>query len=158
MSDSGFSPRVVRCPKCGHSELVLVGTAADWLRKAGMLRRTSRPSPAELAELLPVAAGQVACPQCGSKGLSVAAWDQETTSSDWPEARRCEGCGGAIEPERLELMPDAKQCSACQRKSERPGAAVDGEYCPRCGSPMTLRASTAGVTRYRLTCTNSRCR
>lgn len=29
---------------------------------------------------------------------------------------RCEGCGGAIEPERLDAMPQATTCRACARR------------------------------------------
>ncbi|MBX7165478.1 MAG: TraR/DksA C4-type zinc finger protein [Pirellulales bacterium] len=157
---SDFSPQVLRCPQCEFSELVLASTAPTWLRKARMLRSNSRATPAELAELLPVAAGKLTCPGCGRRGLVVGRWDQSTSGgdSDWPETPRCEGCGGAIEPERLELMPQTRMCTACQRKTERPGAAVEGEYCPRCGSPMVLRAVRAGITRMQLSCTNPRCR
>lgn len=31
----------------------------------------------------------------------------------------CEDCGAAIEPERLEFLPDATRCVACQARQER---------------------------------------
>ena len=32
----------------------------------------------------------------------------------------CEDCGGAIEPERIEFLPDATTCVTCQAQRERP--------------------------------------
>jgi DnaK suppressor protein len=34
---------------------------------------------------------------------------------------RCENCGGAISPERLEALPYATQCIGCQERAERQG-------------------------------------
>lgn len=34
---------------------------------------------------------------------------------------RCETCGGAINPERLEALPYATQCIRCQQQAERQG-------------------------------------
>lgn len=34
---------------------------------------------------------------------------------------KCEQCGGAIEPARLEAMPEAPMCLACQEQAEREG-------------------------------------
>lgn len=34
---------------------------------------------------------------------------------------RCESCGGAISPERLEALPHATQCIRCQEQAERQG-------------------------------------
>jgi len=31
----------------------------------------------------------------------------------------CEDCGDAIEPERLEFLPDATRCVGCQARQER---------------------------------------
>ena len=31
----------------------------------------------------------------------------------------CEDCGDAIEPERLEILPDSTRCVSCQAKRER---------------------------------------
>jgi DnaK suppressor protein len=36
---------------------------------------------------------------------------------------RCETCGADIEPARLDAMPDAARCLACQEKAERERAA-----------------------------------
>lgn len=78
----------------------------------------------------------------------------------WPQARPCTGCGQAIPRERLELLPEATLCAACQAAAEDDDAAgrpaATGEYCPRCGAPLVLRASRGrGITRYRPVCTGS---
>jgi DnaK suppressor protein len=36
----------------------------------------------------------------------------------------CEGCGGQIDPVRLEALPNATQCIRCARRSSRRAAAV----------------------------------
>lgn len=156
MSEPTFLPRVLFCRACDYSDLVLAANAAGWLQKAGMQRSGSRTTPAELAELLPVAAGRIDCPGCGTRGLALRDWLADDAA--WTTARRCESCGRSIEPERLEWMPLARQCVACQRATERVGTEVENEFCPRCGSAMTLRTTRAGVTKYALACTNPRCR
>lgn len=35
------------------------------------------------------------------------------------QAGTCEDCGGPIEPERLEFLPDATRCVGCQSLRER---------------------------------------
>jgi RNA polymerase-binding transcription factor len=35
------------------------------------------------------------------------------------QAGVCEDCGGRIEPERVEFLPDATRCVSCQQVAER---------------------------------------
>jgi predicted RNA-binding Zn-ribbon protein involved in translation (DUF1610 family) len=126
-----------------------------WLLAAGMLRRNAKPSAAELRELLPAAAPRLACPECGSQGLAVRDDDE---LGDWPAARRCQSCGRAIPPERLEVFPDAELCVACQRGEDQGVAPATGDYCPRCGSPMMVRPSRGrGIARQELACSDPSC-
>ncbi len=41
---------------------------------------------------------------------------------------RCESCGGSISPERLEALPYATQCIACQQRAERQGRRLNRGY------------------------------
>ena len=148
------------CPDCHWRQACGPQGTADWLRKAGMLKRNREPSADELAELLLAAAVRLPCPECGHDGLL--ARDAADEAEDWPDARPCQDCGRPISAERLEALPRATLCAACQRGEERgdPSVSEEADYCPRCGSPMTVRKSGGtGITRYVAVCSDfPRCR
>jgi predicted RNA-binding Zn-ribbon protein involved in translation (DUF1610 family) len=105
-------------------------------------------------EVFRATADKFACPECRHVGLSAAPAPDDGT--DWPDARDCASCGKPISQERLEAVPGATLCAACQRDEELGRARTEIEYCPRCGAPMELRLSRAGgLTRYVLACTAS---
>lgn len=142
----------LRCPRCSWSELCGTEGMARWLAKARKLRPGREPDAEILAELFRVAAPGLACPACGETGL--AAGLPEEDRFDWPGGRNCEACKKAIPRERLEALPEAVLCAACQRDEELGRGKTEPDYCPRCGSPMELRLSRAGgITRYALACT-----
>lgn len=145
------------CPACGWATVSGAEDAAARLRLVGVLRREGDPDEVMLAELLPGAAERMTCPGCKRIGLAVSEADEPADADDWQAARLCEACREPIPPERLEVFPDAKRCVGCQGKSE---AGVDDadepEFCPKCGSLVELRVSSArGLTRYRRFCTGS---
>ena len=142
----------LRCARCSWTELCGPEDAVRWLRKASKLRAGSEPEWEILCEVLRSAAGQLACPQCGTKGLAVGPARDDAT--DWPGDKTCSACGKAISPERAEALPEATLCATCQRQEERGRATTEIEYCPKCGAPMELRPSrSGGVTRYVMACT-----
>ena len=120
-----------------------------------MVRRGTAPEPDLLGELFRTAAPRFACPECGTVGLT-AGDAEDDDEEDWGMARKCEDCGRPIASERLEVFPDTRLCVLCQAKDDRGEAAGQEDYCPRCGSVMTLRQSRRGVTRYVMIC--PRCR
>ena len=68
-----------------------------------------------------------------------------------------ECCARTLPSERLEALPDARLCTACQTKSDHGELNGPAEYCPRCGSVMAVRQSGgAGVTRYVMSCPSCR--
>lgn len=148
----------LRCPACSWSEVFSEGRIAERLRSLRKLRVRSHPEPEILAEVFKAVAAEMACPECGATGL----WTETAAEDrlDWPQARQCDACGRPIEAERLELLPGATLCAACQRQLERGETPGQPEYCPRCGAPMQLRLSRkGGVARYEMTCTaNPPCR
>jgi hypothetical protein len=144
----------LHCDACTWHALCGPREIESRLRSYGHLRRTKEPDEALLRELLHGAAPQLVCPDCGMLGLRVAPYADD---DDWAEARRCEACRKPIEPERLEALPGATRCLACQRQAESaPAEQFEPEYCPRCGAPLILKVSQgAGTTRYKLFCTGS---
>jgi len=142
----------LRCARCPWTELCGPEDAARWLREARKLRAGSQPEWEILCEVLRSAAGRLACPQCGAKGLAVGPARDDAT--DWPGDKTCAACGKAIGRERAEALPDAVLCAACQRQEELGRTTAEIEYCPKCGAPMELRPSrSGGVTRYVMACT-----
>src|SRR5207247_1303018 len=111
-----------------------------WLRSIGRLRIHSDATGDELRQLAIALAPQSPCPKCGAGGLVAVSTDDD--EAGWPEARRCESCGKAIEAERIEVLANATLCAACQRAEERGDNAATGEFCEKCGSPLLVTLST----------------
>jgi hypothetical protein len=128
------------------------------LRSIGMVTRDV-PDDATLTELARVAAKKLSCPGCEGVGLLVEHAPDDDAEL-WGDPIPCEVCGKMIPAERLAVFPDSKVCTLCQGKLDRGESVGKTEYCPRCGSPMTLRASRgSGITRYQLVCSlGSQCR
>jgi len=125
----------------------------DWLRKANMLRRDVGPDAELLGELFRAAVARSNCPACGESSLVVRAVSE--SNEDWGMARACAECGRPIARERLELLPTATLCAACQGAADR-GESGAAEYCPKCGAVMVLKPRGGGVTRYHMTCPQCR--
>jgi predicted RNA-binding Zn-ribbon protein involved in translation (DUF1610 family) len=129
----------------------------QWLRGVRMARRDTEPDVALLAELMRSAGPRLTCPTCEATGLAVGPAEPER-DEDWQMARACESCGRPIARERLEVFPQTRLCVECQGKADRGerGGAQEVDYCPKCGSVMTLRQSRRGVTRYEMVCPQCR--
>ncbi len=141
----------LRCRSCDWCERCGPHRVAAWLRKAGKLRPDRQPEPDILYEVFYATVGQLTCPQCGKMGLVVGPAAEDL--AHWPGPRLCECCGKPIPKERVEAIPNATRCAACQRDGEagRPRERI--EYCPRCGSPLEVRVvRSGGRTRYVLAC------
>ncbi len=153
--------RELFCPECGFRTLLGFADAVAKLRIIGRLRRDKEPDVATVATLLEADAPLMTCPTCKRRGLVCReASEEEWQHDDWQAAVLCEVCRQAIDPERLEFLPETKRCSSCQGKAEA-GTLDEGEpeFCPRCGGLVELRVSRGtGITRYRRFCTASGCR
>lgn len=147
--------RQLRCPDCSETELCSPADMLSRLRVSGMLKRAKDPEPALVVELFESLAYSLGCSACSRWGLIVEVPPND--EFDWPESRSCEACGAGIPAERLELFPDSRRCAACQQKHESAPDEGEIEFCPRCGSPMTLRASSgSGLARYTMVCAECR--
>ncbi len=143
---------------CGEDEL------ARRLRTLGLLRRSPHPPTELVSELLRVNAHRLACDTCHSVGLAIVEADDggplvmnsssEDTDGDWQQARLCQICREPIDPDRLEIFPDAKRCATCQNASDQGAEADLPEFCPKCGALLEMRVSRGGgITRYKQFCT-----
>jgi RNA polymerase-binding transcription factor DksA len=142
------------CAACGSREVVDAASVARRLSAAGRLRTNSEATSDELRELGIALAPKLACLKCGQIALAGRLLEDKTDG--WLEARRCDGCGNAIDAERLEVFPDATLCTICQRQDEQGATPSTSEFCPTCGWPMVVRPSTGrGVHRYLLICSKS---
>lgn len=143
------------CRECGWRTVCGPADAASRLRLIGLFRREPDPDESILAELLVESAGQMTCPICKEKRLvaspsSVIGDDED----EWQTAVLCEVCREPIDPERLEAIPGAKRCAACQGKAELGQLGEEPDYCPQCGALMQVRVSRGGgITRYKSFCT-----
>ena len=141
----------LRCAKCGHTEFFDVPRMLRSLQSAGKLKRSKDPPQAMVVELFHATIGEIRCTDCGGfayEASPVATWDDDAHS-----IKRCETCGAAIDPDRLEIFPETTLCTACQRKQEaNPSGSEEPEFCPRCGAIMKLRGSSRGVAKYILSC------
>lgn len=141
------------CPACEHAEETPADALPQRLRGAGLLRRVAAEEARDTPYLLELAKGakeKVLCPACGRAGYVPKIIPED--ESEWGGAKKCQRCGAAIAPERLQVLPDAALCSPCQNAQEQ-GTAGEEEYCPRCGTPMKVRPKRGrGIAGYELAC------
>ena len=147
----------LRCAHCNSKAVLGLELLTERLRNLGMLRRESKPDWEFLIALLDEGARKLICDDCHRPGQIVEVLENED-DADWGEGKKCEGCGAAIPPERLEIFPDTEYCPDCQAKAETgevPGAEL--EYCQYCGDIMeTARAGGSGIARYVMRCRGCR--
>ena len=140
------------CPTCGWQQSCNDAQMVEMLRGIQKLGARKAPGGLVLIEVFRHSLAEIPCPDCGKRGLRVGLADPDD-DGDWQEAKACDGCGRPIEMGRLEAMPDATLCVACQRAAEEGDTTVEQEYCERCGSPMQLVPSRGpGLSRYVLRC------
>ena len=122
------------------------------LRQLGMLKRDKKPAADLVVELFTSVADRLSCSECGGEGMT-ASPAEEMSGAAWPSARLCEACREPIRRERLEALPEATLCAACRSKEEAGEVLGEVEYCPRCGSAMSIaQRGGRGITRYAMIC------
>ena len=141
------------CPQCAWQQSCSDGHMVTMLRTIRKLGVSKSPEGEILGELFRHAAAELKCPECDHQGLQIGADEEEDT---WQDAKACEMCGRPIERERVEAIPDARTCVACQRQAEQGNTEVEEEYCPKCGAQMLVKLSRGpGISRYVLRCGGS---
>lgn len=128
----------LRCLGCQELQVLTWVELVEGLHREGKFRRESSPD-RELVAAFLRGVGLVQR-QCGC-GCSRFDLERGADLGDWEDARRCEGCRGLIDAERLEVLPDTQTCSKCARGTK--GARIEGVgYCKRCGGELTWRVDT----------------
>lgn len=139
------------CPHCGNVESLSEFEVKSNLRKLGMLRREDERGADFILQLASAARERLSCTACGGVGVSI----EPTPDDEWAApSRQCAACGATIPAERLELFPDSDLCAACQSRVDR-GQTPDrhDDYCPRCGTRMTVRQRRgSGLAGYEMIC------
>jgi hypothetical protein len=135
---------------CGEAEIV------RRLGALGLFRRAPEPPPDLVREVLAANGSRLTCDRCRATGLSVREGDDPAMAGEWEQVVVCEICRQPISAERLEVLPRATRCAACQGAADRGATFVEPDYCPKCGAIVELRVSrTGGITRYKMWCTNN---
>lgn len=142
------------CRRCGTTQPIGRSEKISLLRPAGKLRRQTQPDPEIVEALFQAELPRLACPGCGEASLALRDdADDEVDPEAWGEARRCNACGKPIHPDRLEILPETRQCSECAAAGKT-GEADEREFCPRCGSELRLTSvRSGGLARYAPQCT-----
>lgn len=150
----------LQCEACGWRTLCGEAEVVRRLRALGLFRRAPEPPEDLVREVLRANGHRLSCDSCRATGLTVADGADSADAGEWEQVIMCETCRQPIPAERLEFLPNATRCAACQDAKDRGATFVEPEYCPKCGATVELRVSrTGGITRYKLWCTgNPPCR
>lgn len=143
------------CSACGREEQSGRRELIVRLRELGMLRRDDGRDIGLLLELARSKSAEMKCPACDASGYL----PQETSGDDFDDApppRPCLACGTTIPAERVELFPESDLCARCQEKVDRGEALSGDDFCDRCGTPLVVRKTSSGVTRYQQVCPQCR--
>ncbi len=142
----------LRCPRCGHVEVLSRYDAQRRLQAAKKLRPGVETDEALLDELVPALLRQIKCEACHEACVEVTVQQER---DEWSDEKKCAICGKIIPVMRLALLPDAELCAECQSAIDRGESPGPAEYCKRCGRPMKLAPRRiGGLTRYVWVCTN----
>jgi hypothetical protein len=148
------------CPACSWRTICGEAEIVRRLRQLGLFRRATEPPEEIVREMLRTHGHRLPCDHCGATGLAIRLGADDSDAAEWEQVILCEICRQPIPPQRLEIVPTATRCTACQDAADRGASQVEPEYCPRCGAILELRVSRAGgLTRYKQWCTgNPPCR
>ncbi len=140
----------LKCPACDRTQLVGKEEMLQILRTEGKFRRDVKPKSDTVIQLFESTAASLSCSQCNHEGLTTSPAELD---DDWGDAVCCQSCREVLDPDRLEIFPDAKYCPSCQKKSDAGELDQVVDYCPRCGSIMKIQSKGgSGLAQYVLRC------
>lgn len=162
---------LVKCSKCTSEKLLTLEELQALLYQRGLLRRMEKTDTATLLEIARGAASRLSCDECTETGLLI----RQATSDDvqriagggatpfddedgeWGDPKPCSRCRKLIPAERVALFPHITLCVECQQSDDRGEDSAEADYCPRCGTPRTLRKSSGrGIAHYENYCPTCR--
>ena len=135
--------------QCQHTRVLSINQMHQWLAEKGLFRRNKSADDDIVLELFKHNYKQ--CEQCSAAGIQIHNHEDEWDDFGGLDHANCTECNKTIDALRLEVFPNTRVCSACQRLKES-GQLEAAVYCDRCGDAMQSRQSTAGITRYQLSC------
>lgn len=150
----------IQCMSCGDSQRVDSAGRLRWLQRAGHLRKLQDPHSPLIEALIPGALGISVCHVCQGTGMTIQVKQGGTPvledEAEWGVARLCEDCRQPISRERLEALPEAQKCMACQSTATCAVAVstLSDENCPRCGNWLHWETLRSSVRTHRLVCRN----
>ena len=140
---------LVETSRCDHTRVLSITQMQEWLGDRGLFRRNKSADDEIVLELF--RHHYTHCDQCNNTGVSLRPHQDEWDDFGGLDQATCEDCKKPIDPLRLEVFPDTRVCSSCQRVREA-GQYEPTVYCDRCGDAMTSRKVSSGITRYVLAC------
>ncbi|HAN98299.1 MAG TPA: hypothetical protein DCQ98_13085 [Planctomycetaceae bacterium] len=136
---------LLRCRTCGDETRLRWVELLSRLREAGLFRRNDSPGWDEVRAIVPHHLDtRHPCRACDAERFEVVSGEDD---DEWEAIRRCVVCRKAIDPERLEALPDAVSCRDCKEGANR----ANDQHCPRCGEVLAWESRTSG-NRYRQSC------
>jgi len=143
------------CTDCGYVEQTVASELLRRLQQVGAMKRAEEPDLDIALELARSATVRFTCPRC-KRGSLIPARASETEDDDWGDPKPCVACGKPIPAERVAFFPEVERCSACQTRVDNGGQLSGDDYCPHCGTPMVMRKTSGGITRYEQRCPQCR--
>lgn len=142
------------CPYCSWQEEGTVKELDGQLRRLGMIKREEQADLGLLLELARIKKPELRCPGCRKVGYTAEAVDPN--DDGWGGGKPCANCGSEIPAERLELFPDQDLCAKCQGKVDDGRQLSGDDFCPHCGTPMVVKQTRSGLSRYQQVCPSCR--
>ncbi|MDO4570703.1 MAG: TraR/DksA C4-type zinc finger protein [Planctomycetia bacterium] len=146
MNEETAEYRKIECVDCGWSDMLDTEGVRQWLVRERKIAAHRDVDDDVVYELFHALFSTFRCPDCFSTRLTLEIVEDDFRDLD---ARRCRGCRNVIPARRLEIVPGAQYCVSCEEKRERGEALpIRAEYCPVCGSMMTLEKTLVGTKTY----------
>lgn len=145
------------CKACRYEEQTAVAELFQRLQKLGLMKRADEPDLAVALELARSSVQRSPCPRCKGNDFAPELCTQADDDEDWGDPKPCSACGKLIPAERIALFPEVELCTKCQQRLDSGNTTAVDDYCPHCGTPMTMRQGRGpGLTRYELICPSCR--
>lgn len=149
---------LLTCKQCDEKQKWDAAGRLRALQKAGHLRKVTDPKSPLVDELFTSQVSSLPCPSCKQAGYLHLTWidPQEQADSeddDWG-GRLCKSCRQPIPAERLQVIPNATLCVACQQTEVCASncSTLSDESCPKCGNWLHIETRRSSLRTHILRC------